>query len=210
MASGLGSIGMAAAPSLASAGLGAAGAFAQGAAEGTSPSALENAMDRGTQKGQKAADLLASGLAAATSDSKLTTVTGKTGDVVKKHEQLACPCDRNVNEFKKLQKGLSEGLKQIIGQYYQLASSCECKNNKKLMANHLLKKIIDSRNQLMSNGSTFGESNLYNNIAMEARSGRAAAAAAGGTRKKTRHAMNKKSRTRKQQKTQFRRRTRKI
>jgi hypothetical protein len=215
MAAGLGSAGMVAAPGLAStgltAGMGAAGAFAASASEGTSQEALERASGKGTRTGQNAADAVASGLAAATSGSTQSTVSGKTGDVVKTHEQLACPCDRNVNEFKNIQKGLSEGLKQIISQYYQVASRCKCKNDNEELANRLLKEILDSRNQLMSNGSTFGRSQLYKHIAMEAQNGRAAAAAAaGGTRKKTRYAMNKKSRTRKQQKTQFRRRTRKI
>lgn len=203
---GLSSASMAAAPGLGSAVLGAAGAFAQGVSQGTSPEALENARKKGTARGKNAAAAIASGLAALTSDSQLPTVTEKTGNVVKKHEKLACPCNSNVKEFKKLQEGLSEGLKKIIGHFYQVASRCKCNNYNEELARYLLKEILDK--QVMSDGRPFGRSEIYKYIAaMKAQHRRAAAA--GGTRKKSRYAMNKKSRTRKQQKTQSRRRTRK-
>ena len=189
---------MAVAPSLAS----ATGAFAQGASEGTSAAALESASEKGTRKGQNAADAVASGLAAATSGSTQTTVSGTTSGVVPKHEKIRCPCPSNVRKYRQILNDLPKGLQKMIAQYYKVASRCNCKSDNEELAKYLLEKILKSKNILMSSGLPFSRTEMYKHLSKEA-------VAAGGTRKKTRYAMNKKSRTRKQQKTQFRRRTRK-
>ena len=195
--SGVGSMG------LASAGLGAVGAFAQGASEGTSPIALDYAMDRGTAKGQKAADAVANVLAASTSGSTQTTVSGTTSGVVPKHKKIRCPCPSNVRKYRQILNDLPKGLQKMIAEYYKVASRCNCKSDNEELAKYLLEKILKSKNILMSSGFPFSRTEMYKHLSKEA-------VAVGGTRKKSGHAINKKSRTRKQQKTQFRRRTRKI
>lgn len=178
-------------------------AFATSATKGTSPSALENAMVRGTQKGKNAADAVASGLAAATSGSTQATVSGKTSGVVPKHKKNRCPCPINVRKYRQIFNDLPKGLQKMIAQYYKVASRCNCKSDNEELAKYLLEKILESKNILMRSGLPFIRTKMYEHLSKEA-------VAAGGTRKKSGHAMNKKSRTRKQQKTQFRRRTRKI
>ena len=186
---------------LVSAGLGAVGAFAQGASEGTSPSELENTMDEGRRKGQNAADAVASGLAALTSGSKLSIVLGKTPLIVPKHKKDRCPCDSSVEMYIKSQRDLPEGLKGLISLYYNVLSRCNCKEAREELANYILRNILKS-NKLTPSGGEIDRSLPY--IYKKRRSARADAEAAGGTRKKTGHAINKKSGTRKQQKTQFR------
>ena len=186
---------------LLSAGLGAAGAFAEGASEGTSPRELDYAMDRGTAKGQKAAAEVASGLAALTSGSKLSIVLGKTPLIVPKHKKDRCPCDSSVEMYIKSQRDLPEGLKGLISLYYNVLSRCNCKEAREELANYILRNILKS-NKLTPSGGEIDRSLPY--IYKKRRSARADAEAAGGTRKKTGHAINKKSGTRKQQKTQFR------
>lgn len=186
---------------LLSAGLGAAGAFAEGASEGTSPSELENTMDKGRRKGQNAADAVASGLAALTSGSKLSIVLGKTPLIVPKHKKDRCPCDSSVEMYIKSQRDLPEGLKGLISLYYNVLSRCNCKEAREELANYILRNILKS-NKLTPSGGAIDRSLPY--IYKKRRSARADAEAAGGTRKKTGHAINKKSGTRKQQKTQFR------
>ena len=185
---------------LVSAGLGAAGAFAQGASEGTSPRELDYAMDRGTAKGQKAADAVANVLAAATSGSTQTTVSGRTSGVVPKHKKIRCPCPSNVLKYRQILNDLPKGLQKMIAEYYKVASRCNCKSDNEELAKYLLEKILKSKNILMSSGFPFSRTEMYKHLSKEA-------VAVGGTRKKSGHAMNKKSRTRKQQKTQLRQKT---
>ena len=128
---------------LVSAGLGAAGAFAEGASEGTSPSELENTMDKGRRKGQNAADAVASGLAALTSGSKLSIVLGKTPLIVPKHKKNRCPCDSSVAMYIKSQRDLPEGLKGLISMYYNVLSRCNCKEACEELANYILQKSIE-------------------------------------------------------------------
>ena len=185
---------------LVSAGLGAAGAFAEGASEGTSPRELDYAMDRGTAKGQKAADAVANVLAAATSGSTQTTVSGRTSGVVPKHKKIRCPCPSNVLKYRQILNDLPKGLQKMIAEYYKVASRCNCKSDNEELAKYLLEKILKSKNILMSSGFPFSRTEMYKHLSKEA-------VAVGGTRKKSGHAMNKKSRTRKQQKTQLRQKT---
>jgi len=215
MASGVGAAGL-------SAGLGAAGAFATSAAEGTSAEALERASEKGTRKGQNAADTAADALAAATSGSIQTRVAGTTSGIVQKHKKTSCPCRKNIEAYKKIQRGLPEGLKQTIAQYYILASRCNCTEDNEELANDFKNKILASKNQLTMYGRPFGRTELYKRIAMTQKRPsniqkikqnikRGGYMRLAGTRKKSRGVIYKKSRTRKQrpQSTQSRRRTRK-
>jgi hypothetical protein len=205
-----------------SAGMGAAGAFATSAAEGTSADALERASEKGTRKGQNAADTAADALAAATSGSIQTRVSGKTSGVLQKHEKTSCPCDNNIKEYQKIQRGLPEGLKQTIAQYYTLASTCKCKKDNEEQAKDLRNKILASKNELTMNGRPFSRTDMFKRIAMTQKRPsniqritqnikRGGYMRLAGTRKKARGVIHKKSITRKQrpQKTQSRRRTRK-
>jgi hypothetical protein len=192
-----------------SAGLGAAGAFATSATEGTSAEALEEASEKGTRKGQNAADTAAGVLAAATSGSIQTRVAGKTSGIVKEHEKKLCPCDNDIEEYRRVQRGLSEGLKQTISQYYTLTPRCKCKNDNEELANDLKNKILASKNVLMTNGRPFSRTELYKRIAMTQKRPsniqkikqnikRGGYMRLAGTRKKARGVIYKKSRTRKQ------------
>jgi hypothetical protein len=208
-----------------SAGMGAAGAFATSAAEGTSPSALENAMAKGTRKGQNAADAVTNGLKGiAASGSQTGTVAGKTGGVEGVRKKL-CLCPDDATKYMRAQRGLPEGLKELYGSYYRLESKCKCTEDNEKLKNYVFREIVNSKNILMSNGRQVGRTGLYKDTAEKVKSkqtrgpigptGLPVIARGGymrlaGTRKKSGHAINKKSRTRKQQKTQFRRRTRKI
>jgi len=193
---GLASTGM----GLATTGMGLAGtsigAFTQAASEGTSQEALGEASRRGTEKGKKAADIVES-----------TIVSGKTSGPVIKHHKNRCPCPSNIRKYSRVQQGLPKGLQSLIAQYYTVASRCKCQGDNEELGKYLLKKILKSKHLLMSSGHPFSRTALYKHIAKEA-----AAPAAGGTRKKIRSVIHKKSKTRKQQKTQLRqsrRRTRK-
>jgi len=177
------------------------GAFTQAASEGTSQEALGEASRRGTEKGEKAADIVASGLEKLTSKSENTIVSGKTSGPVIKHHKNRCPCPSNIRKYSRVQRGLPKGLQTLIAQYYTVASRCKCQGDNEELEKYLLKKILKSKDLLMSSGQPFSRTALYKHIAKEA-----ATPATGGTRKKIRSVIHKKSKTRKQQ---FRRRTRK-
>ena len=198
---GLASTGM----GLATTGMGLAGtsigAFTQAASEGTSQEALGEASRRGTEKGKKAADIVESALEKLTSKSENTIVSGKTSGPVIKHHKNRCPCPSNIRKYSRVQQGLPKGLQSLIAQYYTVASRCKCQGDNEELGKYLLKKILKSKHLLMSSGHPFSRTALYKHIAKEA-----AAPATGGTRKKARSVIHKKSKTRKQQ---FRRRTRK-
>ena len=176
------------------------GAFTQAAAEGTSQEALGEASRRGTEKGEKAADIVASGLEKLTSKSENTIVSGKTSGPVIKHHKNRCPCPSNIRKYSRVQQGLPKGLQTLIAQYYTVASRCKCQGDNEELGKYLLKKILKSKDLLMSSGHPFSRTALYKHIAKEA-----AAPAAGGTRKKIRSVIHKKSK----QHQQSRRRTRK-
>ena len=197
---GLASTGM----GLATTGMGLAGtsigAFTQAASEGTSQEALGEASRRGTEKGEKAADIVASGLEKLTSKSENTIISGKTSGPVIKHHKNRCPCPSNIRKYSRVQQGLPKGLQTLIAQYYTVASRCKCQGDNEELGKYLLKKILKSKDLLMSSGQPFSRTALYKHIAKEATT-----PATGGTRKKIRSVIHKKSK----QHQQSRRRTRK-
>ena len=179
---------------IASAGMGALDMITKTASEET---------NKVQEKAKSAAEAVASGLAAVTSGTPLITVSGTTSGPVKKHEKKLCPCNSNINKYTLVQEELPEGLREIIAQYFKVASRCKCKTENEELENYLLKKILNSKHELMRDGNPFGRTKLYKHIYKES-----TGVMAGGythlasTRKKRSYLIHK-------QKQQSRRRTRK-
>ena len=207
-ASGIGSVASGVLPGIASsaltAGMGAAGAFS----EGTSTAEINKAMEKGDKDGLQASDTVAHALAAVAGRPETSTVSGKSSEVKPNHVKKSCPCSKNIEDYKKVKRGLSEGLRETFSLYNPLDPGCDCLDPNKILANNLKNKILSSNNILMTNGRKFGDTAVYQKL--KGTRGKKIIMRGGlaGTRKKARGVIHKKSRTRKQR-PQSRRRTRK-
>ena len=209
-------------------GLQASGSFLGAAAAAGSPEAIAAAAaaaaEKGKRQGEEAAAKVGNALGEASKGSPQGIVSGNTTRVKRKNEKK-CICPKDYEMLQRYIGGLTNGTKKIVGMYFKIIARCKCTSDKEQQRINLINRIMKSRAQIMMNGSTFGKSGLYKYIEEKLRKegtlpprtrrrGLGPPIRTGGTRKKSRHVVKKKSTTRKQNKQkaqsrQSRRRTRK-